>query len=119
MKKIILSLCVFGLLTSTAYAACNGGTERNGFCVSNVHMNWWSAAAWCQSNGRSLATMYDACPNWDGNSGIRCGRSFVDAVDNSAWTSTALNSNQAFYVRLSDGVVGNNTRNDTNPALCK
>ncbi len=116
MKKVILSLCILALCDGTVYAACNGGTMRGGFCVSNVKMNWWSAAAWCQANGSSLATMYDACPDWDGNTGggNRCGRIIDSSWSNYAWTSTASGSDSAYHVHLSNGLVSNDFgRNDT------
>ncbi len=123
MKKIILSLCVLGLLTGTAMAACNGGTMRGGFCVSNVRMhNWWSAATWCQANGGSLATIYDACPDWDGNIGdAKCGRVIDSSWGEAVWVSTVSGTSNAYFVYLGGGLIGNR---DTRAApyyhaLCK
>jgi len=106
MTKKLFILTLIGLISSaSAYAACNGGTEVTNtagttFCKSNVTMNWWSAAAWCKANGLQLATMYEMCPNWDGNTGSdKCpelngkGRGY-------AWSATASGSESAFYVNL-------------------
>ena len=113
MKKKLFILSLIGLISATsAYAACNGGTEVTNtagttFCKSNVTMNWWSAAAWCKENGLHLATMYEMCPNWDGNTGLETcpelngnGSGYVHA-----WSATARGSENAFYVNLSYGVV--------------
>ena len=75
MKKKLLLACLVGFLSvASAYAGCDGGTEITNtagttFCKSNEIMNWWSAAAWCKANKMQLATMYEMCPSWDGNTG--------------------------------------------------
>ncbi len=117
MKKMILSLCVLGLCGGSAYAACNGGTMRGGFCVSNVSMNWWSAAAWCQANGLHLATIYDACPDWDGNvGGGKCGRVIDSSWSGYVWTSTASGTVYAYAVNLTNGLVSTSYRYSNNYA---
>ncbi len=121
MKKMILSMCIMALCSGTAYAACNGGTMRGGFCVSNVTMNWWSAASWCQANGSSLATIYDACPDWDGNMGDgKCGRIIDSSWGNWVWTSTASGTSHAYRVLLSSGSVNDHAyRDGLYYALCR
>lgn len=48
MKKKLFLISLIGLICATsAYAACEGGTEITNtlgttFCKSNVSMNWWS-----------------------------------------------------------------------------
>lgn len=66
MKRILLLGLAITLLSIPAHAECNGGktftTRQNSLtlCVSNASMNWWSAFAWCKSNGMHLATFQDA-----------------------------------------------------------
>ena len=66
MKKIILSLLFCALsLNVQADDNCAGTVtiKQNGhsFCFSNQVMNWYSAHAWCDSQGRHLATIHEAC----------------------------------------------------------
>lgn len=70
MKKIILILCFCALsLNVQADDNCAGTViiKQNGhyFCFSNQTMNWYSAHAWCDSQGRRLATIHEAC-DYDG-----------------------------------------------------
>ena len=81
MKKIFVLLFILSFVSETVNAqTCNGGTlvtsntpdvegcsetTCNGhtFCVSDKDMNWWSAHAWCRSNGRKLVSRHVACLN--------------------------------------------------------
>ncbi len=113
MKKIILSLSILSLCTGTVFGACNGGTltQTGGFCVSDMGMNWWSAAAWCQANGRRLPTIYEVCPDWNGNMGNgKCGRIIDTSMNFTAWTSTAYGNQSAIHVNPSTGFVDGYTR---------
>ena len=121
MKKKLFLMCVIGLLSITsAYAKCDGGTEITNtagttFCKSNVGMNWWTAAAWCRANGLRLATMYEMCPSWDGNTGDgKCPE--LNGKDSGgsgyAWSATANGSEYAFIVNLSGGHVYNHYGRD-------
>ena len=116
MKKKLFILSLIGLISATAaYAACNGGTEVTNtasttFCKSNVYMNWWSAAAWCKENGLHLATMYEMCPNWDGNKGAGKCPELNGKGSNFAWSATASGSENAFHVDLSNGLVNSDRR---------
>ena len=125
MKKKILFLCLIGTLSITsAYAKCDGGTEVTNtagttFCKSNVSMNWWSAAAWCKANGLHLATMYEMCPSWDGNTGTdKCpelsGKGNVFAL-----SATASGSESAFSVALAGGYVDSSNRSGIKAAFCR
>ena len=111
MKKKLLLACLVGLISITsAYAKCDGGTEITAssgtFCKSNVTMNWWSAAAWCKANGRTLATIYEMCPTWDGNTSHGdCLELKGSADDYSVWSATALDKIYAVAVHLSSGTV--------------
>ena len=102
MKKRVFLACLVGLLTATsAYSACDGGTEITNtagttFCKSNVEMNWWSAANWCKANGMHLATMYEICPSWDGNNYGKCPE--LGSLDGWIWTSTASGQNSTFII---------------------
>ncbi len=106
-------------------AACEGGTEVEGFCMSGIDLNWWSAANWCKANGMHLATVYEVCPDWDGNTGRgKCGRTFSlkgngrVATTLNGRVATTLDSIYALYVDPSDGEVGFSVKNGSNPALC-
>ena len=111
MKKKLFLMCIIGLMSvASAYAKCDGGTEitipSGTFCMGKNAMNWWTAAAWCQANGRHLATMYEVCPSWNGQSGFQGCPGLSGSSDKYyAWTATAYNSGGAFSVRLSDGHV--------------
>ena len=119
MNKKLFILSLIGLISATsAYAACNGGTEVTNtagttFCKSNVTMNWWSAAAWCKENGLHLATMYEMCPTWDGNEGGGKCPELNGKGSGYAWSATASGSGRAFIVVLSNGYVGDYDRTTT------
>ena len=103
-------------------AACEGGTEYtvdgDTFCMSGIDLNWWSAANWCKANGMRLATMYEACPDWNGNTGSgNCGRTFSSS-GGYCRTATASGSNSVYYVIPSTGYVSNYYRNESYSALC-
>lgn len=128
MKKKLFLMCLVGLLSvSSAYAACEGGTEVTNtvgttFCKSKVGMNWWSAAAWCRANGMSLATMYEMCPSWDGNTGVgKCPE--LSGNGGYAWSATAKESERAFRVYFLDKEVSTfdkrNSSADYNYAFCR
>ena len=115
MKKKLFLISLIGLICATsAYAACEGGTMVGGFCKSNVQMNWWSAAAWCKANGLQLASMYEMCPSWDGQSGLSGMCSELNGKDSGyAWSATACDSSNAFAVNLSSGRVESYYRTET------
>ena len=110
MYKKLFILTLIGLISATsAYAKCDGGTEVTGksgsFCVSNVSMNWWTAAAWCKANGMHLPTMYELCPSWDGNTGSEKCPELSGTGNVIVWTSTVAESMYAFNVELNSGYV--------------
>ena len=127
MKKRVFLACLVGLLTATsAYSACDGGTEITNtagttFCKSNVEMNWWSAANWCKENGMHLATMYEMCPSWDGNTGGNKCPELNGKGSENVWSSTVRGSDYAFLVKLYDGgVYDTGLRNGSyGPAFCR
>ena len=110
MKKILFASLIGVISITSAYAKCDGGTEVTNtagttFCKSNVALNWWSAAAWCKENGLHLATMYEMCPSWDGNSGSNKCPELSGTGNDYAWSATARKNTEAFPVRLSDGYI--------------
>ena len=110
MKKYFLMIFIVVMLASSAYAKCDGGTEvttsSGTFCKSNVDMpNWWAAAAWCKANDSRLATMYEMCPDWDGNTGNGKCSELSEKGSKYVYSSTAHGSESVFLVRLSDGSV--------------
>ncbi len=119
MKKILLAT-VIALFTATpVMAACEGGTESNGFCISNIELNWWSASNWCKANGRHLATMYEVCPDWDGNEGSGKCPVIASSISGDAMTATARSDLYAFSVDPSSGYVSFNNRTSMRRAICK
>ena len=125
MTKKLFILTLIGLISATSsYAACNGGTEITNtagttFCKSNVEMNWWSAAAWCKENGLQLATMYEMCPSWDGNTGSGKCPELNGKGSGYAWSATASGSEYAFDVSLSRGNVSSTNRHTNDYAFCR
>ena len=125
-KNIFILSFIFVLYSATSLqAACNGGTEIKNtagttFCQSNVTMNWWTASAWCKANGMSLATMYDACPSWDGNIGSGKCPEMVASGCYYVWTATArLDTNAYFLYQNAEEVAFTVRQGDGNKALCK
>ena len=130
MKKKIFLMCIIGLLSITsAYAKCDGGTEITNtagttFCRSDVGLsNWWSAYAWCRANGRTLATMYEMCPSWDGNTGGGKCPELSGKGGGSAWSATAYGEHYTFIVDLSNGhvsnIYGRHGSGSTFPVICR
>ena len=113
MKKKLFFLSLIGLMSVTyAYAKCDGGSEVTNsvgttFCKSNEKLNWWSAAVWCKANGLHLATMYEMCPSWDGNTGSGKCPELQGTGNVYARSATAHVSDRLFGVHLSDGSVHN------------
>ncbi len=127
-KGIVLCMvaCLFSL---NAYGVCKEGTEitgKNGhvYCMSNVLMNWYTAFAWCDTQGRTLATMEQMCDideteRWDGNTGEgKCLNMVGAGLSRWAWSSIPCGSTYAFYVYLSPGGVNTNGRPNPDAALC-
>ncbi len=113
MKKLFLTICLTAMLSTPAIAACEGGTEASGFCISRIQLNWWSAATWCKANGMHLATMYEACPDWDGTSGngYPCPISGSSiGSDEHAWTATVSGEGYAYFVNPVSGYVSTLSR---------
>ena len=121
MKKILLAAVITFFMATSAHAACEGGTlsDDGKFCISNIFLNWWSAANWCKANGMHLATMYEVCPDWDGNEGSGKCPVIASSISGNVWTATASDSERAFRVNPSNGYVAVGSRNYANRALCK
>lgn len=131
MKKIVL-LIVLSLLAAThGYAACAEGTEitgKNGhvYCKSNVLMNWYTAFAWCDTQGRTLATMEQMCDidetqRWDGTTGTGKCLNIIGTGDSDqkVWSAIPYGSAFAFFVHLSTANVNCNlNRTNGHYALC-
>lgn len=123
-KLLTLAAITVGILAiNSAHAeSCEGGTLRTGdnghvFCQSNNDMNWWSAYAWCEAQGRHLTTMYEISPTWDGSTGInKCDlSSFPSGAWN--WTATAAGTQYAFLCGRTD--IPNIGTTDTNRNLSR
>ncbi len=116
MKKLFLTICLTAMLSTPAIAACEGGTEVEGFCISSIDLNWWSAANWCKANGMRLATTYEVCPDWDSNRGESKCRTF--SYSERIWTATANGDQSATAVDPWRGYVHFNGRVEAYRAAC-
>ena len=120
MKKIIVFLCLCVCLAVSAMATeqeelpCNGGsiiTAKDGtkFCKSDKTMNWWTAFAWCESQGkgRKLADFAKACPDASQAPAETEGQcpNLQGKGDVWIWSSLAQGSGSAISVKLSSGTV--------------
>lgn len=121
MKKLFLTAVMAIVMATPVHAACEGGTlsDDGQFCISDITLNWWSASNWCKANGRRLATMYEVCPDWDGNDDAVCPVISRSIGSKYLWTATVLENNKAFNVRASDGLVNYYERTFSERALCK
>ena len=120
MKKLFLTICLVAMLSTPAIAACDGGTlsDDGQFCISNIRLNWWSAANWCKANGMHLATMYEVCPDWDGSTNDNC--KIASSIGDYAWTATVSGSDRAYKVIPSRGMIYTEGRDYSMPfAMCK
>ena len=119
MKKLLLILTLSIILPSIAFAKCDGGNEKAGknghsYCISKKKMNWWSAVTWCEANGRSLATMQQAC---DTQAPTTCSNLAI-SVNNGAWTAKT-SGNSASRIYMTTGIAATSKLNYTgNVALC-
>ncbi len=128
MKLLTFTAIVAGILTigSAANAAtCEGGTLATGengheYCRSNLRMNWWSAYAWCEANGRHMASMYEICPDWDGSTGENKCTNYNSQLKSGLWTSTPYQADKAFKITEWRKSVGLDNRTDSSNyyALC-
>ena len=123
MKKLFLTAVMAIVMATPVHAACEGGTEYtvdgNTFCISNIKLNWWSAANWCKANGRHLATMYEVCPDWDGNTGSGKCSWITSSIDEDVMTATANRDNSVFGIVPSKGGVYSYFRDYTYRVFCR
>ena len=114
-KFILISMCLMAL--PTVAGNCEGGIEIDGsenghwYCVSNITMNWWSAHSWCRAQGRTLATLTQAC---NGNAG-RCynlsGKAQTYSLPRDyAWTATPVGTGEAYVLSMSHGAIAGGIR---------
>ena len=129
LAAVIVSLSL--LMGTSAHAACAEGTEitgKNGhvYCKSNVSMNWYMAFAWCDTQGRTLATMEQMCDidetqKWNGiiGTGECLNLVGVSSENQYVWSAIPSGSASAFDVDLSTANVSiNASRASNNYALC-
>ncbi len=121
MKNLLLAAVIVIVTATPVIAACEGGTlsDDGKLCISNIKLNWWSAANWCRANGRHLATMYEVCPNWDGNLGDGRCQGLASSIDEDVMTATARESGSVFGVVPSKGGVYSYPRVNTYRVFCR
>ncbi len=130
MKKLLVAM-IFTMMMSNMgnaedcingtplTAPLNGSTHE--YCYSGIDLNWWSAQAWCEANGRTLASIYDICPNWNGSSGSARACGYTDSSFGTIffWTSTAVGTSEAVMVVLNDGWTKFESRGTPHVAFCR
>lgn len=108
-NSFTLAGLIVSLLTITSAIAaedpvagptCTGGhyvTAGNGrqYCQSDNTMNWWSAASWCEGQGRRLVSVGEICPEFN-NGENNC--TYYNSLSNVSWTSTPYQTDYALYV---------------------
>ena len=117
MKKLLFVLSFIIASTSAfAEAKCEGGDPFEGvidgheYCISKEGMTWWAAFAWCQQQGRHLASLQEACGDLYGAWGAAaCGNLVKSDVTNKrCWTANPYNSIVAYDVNAGTGEVSYN-----------
>lgn len=95
-----------------------GATDNHNYCASNGTMNWWSAYTWCEAQGRHLVSMYEVCPERDGEEGYnKCKNAKTFPVGSvHFYTTTPQGTHYAFV--LNGDHVGRPGRGDPFKALC-
>ena len=139
MKKWFILVCACLLAAPTMAQTCNGGTlvpshkttdegcdgnTCNGhiFCKSDKGMNWWSAFAWCESQGRKLADTATMCPNRSPVADDTAGGcpNLQGVGDNQyVWSTLAYGGAYVAVVNLSSGSFHSGNRTYEFFAFCK
>lgn len=121
--SVLISTC---LLALPSFADCTGGEVikgKNGtsYCLSKIGVNWWSAFAWCESQGMKLASMDDICTvnaeeKWLGDTGSGACPNIVKAFSGNvfAWTSLSKSSTVAYVVNPNSAALNSFGKADTN-----
>ncbi len=95
--------------TVSCTTTCDGGkcftgaVDGHEFCRSSSTMTWWAAFAWCERQGRTLATVEQICGDTRG--GTSCENAINTQSSVTAWTANPSGSNGAFLVSLSSGAI--------------
>ena len=129
MKKLLFVLSFIIASTSAfAEAKCEGGDPFEGvidgheYCISKASMTWWAAFAWCQHQGRHLASLQEACEGWHGATGdAACGNLVKAGGPNKwCWTANPFHSTTAHSVNVGGGDIRINghPHNDAASAFC-
>lgn len=120
--NILTILAIVAVAFNIAQAraeSCEGGTSFEGvngheYCRSSYKMNWWSAYAWCEAQGRHLASIYEICPDtgeglnnkWDGIPGTDVCANMIGWRCESCWSSTPYQTDKAFYISGKGSISG-------------
>ena len=127
MKKTILAILMAIVATSAfAEGKCKGGDPFEGvndgheYCISKATMTWWAAFAWCQRQGRHLASLKEVCEGWHGaTENADCGNLVKSGDPNKwCWTATPHGSTNAYRVNAGFGNINSYGRDPGNFALC-
>ena len=128
MKKTILAI-LMAMLATTVFAEgkCEDGDPFEGvndgheYCISKAEMTWWAAFAWCQRQGRHLASLQEVCKGWTGAMGTAACGNLVksDVTVKGVWTANPYGSTFAYYVNAGTGYISYiRNRNVASYALC-
>lgn len=120
--KMMAILWVGLFLVSPVWAACQGitktGKDGHVYCASNPGINWWSAFAWCEAQGRKLVSL----KHCNGINGNITGDSQCPNFSNigfAFWTSSVPNSIGAYYISSSGGPNSGNRSSSDIRCLCE
>ena len=127
MKKTILAILMTMVATTAfAEAKCEGGDPFEGvsdgheYCISQKTMLWWAAFAWCQQQGRHLASLQEACGNLYGATGnAACGNFIKSGVTGKmCWTANRYSHLRSYLVSTGTGNINSRDRIEGFYALC-
>ena len=138
MKKILLSICLFGALISTPCMAqitdtpcANGagvivkGAIEGEYCISKVHMNWWNAIAWCDGmNMKPLNKEDCACSNTTAdcaNDNCPNFKNLSTSTISWYWVNIPDGTQKAQALQMVEGTMGNGYKRSASLryAICK
>ena len=117
MKKILFAFILSSLISVPAFAGtCVGGEEvtvnSHTYC-RGPQMTWWAAFAWCEAQGRHLASMAEYCPGWNGGECSNCCPSV-----GYLWTANPVSDDATKAYRTSWANIYKGERSNTEYAFC-
>ena len=125
MKRILLLVClmfsfVFNVRAQEA-SVCWGKEEKfkkdHSYCFSSQTMNWWSAFAWCDAQGRHLASISELCDYDQYVYGLNASRCPNKEWGLNGWTANVTSDDTKAY-SIKDGGVTSTSKTSKQKAVC-